>query len=121
MPSQASAQACLKMIAPLSVHCSFKEMARGGRPRTVQPSEGKEPRDMEFCVMKNTGAVVIACLLACTSVCCSQTSNISEQPSLIVATRATLEPSFRDFALRRQPSRRHDQLSFDDRCSHASH
>jgi peptidoglycan hydrolase-like protein with peptidoglycan-binding domain len=36
---------------------------------------------MEFCVMKNTGAVVIACLLACTSVCYSQTSNISDQPS----------------------------------------
>ena len=31
--------------------------------------------------MKNTGAVVIACLLACTSVCYSQTSNISDQPS----------------------------------------
>jgi hypothetical protein len=31
--------------------------------------------------MKNAGAVVIACLLACTSVCYSQTSNISDQPS----------------------------------------
>jgi hypothetical protein len=36
---------------------------------------------MEFCVMKNTGAVVIACLLACTSVCYSQTSYIPDQPS----------------------------------------
>ena len=90
MPSQAERASVLENDRPVAVQCSFKEMARGGRPRTVQPSEGKEPRGMEFCVMKNTGAVVIACLLACTSVCCSQTSNISEQPSLIVATRATL-------------------------------
>jgi len=31
-PRKPSAQACLKMIAPLSLQCSFKEMARGGRP-----------------------------------------------------------------------------------------
>jgi uncharacterized protein len=35
---------------------------------------------MEFCVMKNTGAVV-AFLLVCTRICYSQTSNISDQPS----------------------------------------